>query len=279
LICSCCLILLNGAYELRGRSRNAEKFYFGKLRNKLRDRNREQAAEEGDGECSGTEEDYQESTCTNGFELDDVTMEEEEMETAVNDENLAEDLAFFIESQRDDVASDELRYEPHNEGVEFDNYEIIEEESGNGCCGKVRFVEVVEEDVENNENDSNLANNSLEPPKKKKKNPVVANKKKSNCIQPVKCQICNKILSNKYYLTEHINAVHEKKRPYSCYQCSKSFYRKHTLVNHISHRHTFTNDDLTNSNRPFKCDFQGCGKFFKTKSTLKLHQRVHSGKF
>jgi hypothetical protein len=84
LICSCCLTILNWAFELRVRSRNAEKFYFGKHRNKLRDRNRERAEEEGDEECPGAEEDYQESTLTIG--INDVTMEEEEMETAVNDE-------------------------------------------------------------------------------------------------------------------------------------------------------------------------------------------------
>jgi uncharacterized Zn-finger protein len=141
-----------------------------------------------------------------------------------------------------------------------------------------------EAEMETAMNDENLVNGSVEviegdvENKKKKKVPVLANKKQLKCHQPAKCQICNKVLSSKYELKRHAEAFHENKKKFSCDQCPKAFYRKSELTRHITYCHTFANDGPTNSNRPFKCDFEGCGKFFKTKRDLNRHQRVHSGK-
>jgi GAGA factor/Zinc finger, C2H2 type len=208
-----------------------------------------------------------------------VTMEEE-TETAGNDEKLVDNLTFFIESQQqdfkiEDIGSEKLRYESLNE-VEQENYKIIEEGTGNGDSSLLGFCEGIEEDVENMENDGNIANTFMEPPKKKKKVPVVANKKQLKSFQPAKCQICNKVLSNKYLLKRHIEAVHEKKMEFTCAECPKTFHRKHQLDSHITYCHTF-NYNTENSNRPFKCDFEGCGKFFKTKKDVKVHRSTHSG--
>jgi Zinc finger, C2H2 type/GAGA factor len=196
-----------------------------------------------------------------GIELDDVTMEKE-MEAAVNDENLAVDSTFFIESQRENLEI---------EDVGSGSDELL------GGAGLIRSLEGIE-DVENTENDGNFANTSLKPPKKKKKNAVAAINKKHKSYQPAKCQICSKVLSSNYSLKEHIENVHEKKKRFSCDLCPKSFYRKPSLISHITYNHIFPNDHATNSNRPFKCDFKGCGKFFKTRADLKVHERVHSGK-
>jgi uncharacterized Zn-finger protein len=91
--------------------------------------------------------------------------------------------------------------------------------------------------------------------------------------KPFQCLICSKTLSSKDNLRSHIETVHEKKTRFTCPHCPKAFYYKHTLQDHIS-SHTFTNDDTTNSYRPFECDVDNCGKFFKTKGQLKQHQRV-----
>jgi uncharacterized Zn-finger protein len=80
---------------------------------------------------------------------------------------------------------------------------------------------------------------------------------------------------SKQTLKHHIAAVHGKKTRFNCTHCPKAFYFKHDLRNHIA-SHMFTNDDTTNSNRPFECDKDNCGKFFKTKKELKGHQ-LHSG--
>jgi Zinc finger, C2H2 type/C2H2-type zinc finger len=115
---------------------------------------------------------------------------------------------------------------------------------------------------------------------KLKEVPVSTNAKKKRSRTKKQCPICNKTLTSKYALQYHIEMVHEKKTRFSCPHCPKAFYRKDDLQRHIAQCHTFTNDDTTNSNRPFECDIDNCGKFFKTKGDLKIHQqRVHSGEF
>jgi uncharacterized Zn-finger protein len=125
--------------------------------------------------------------------------------------NLVDDLTLFIKPQREDletedIGCDDLPYKSHNEDDQ-EHYEIIEEG--------------IEEGVENMENDGNIAN-----------------KMKTKSQQPAKCQICNKILSSRYHLKEHIENVHEKIKNFSCTQCPKTFYRKYHLASHIAYRHT-----------------------------------------
>jgi Zinc finger, C2H2 type len=116
----------------------------------------------------------------------------------------------------------------------------------------------------------------------KLKVPVSANKKKKISKakqQPLQCPICSKGFSRTGNHRHHIAAVHEKKTRFTCPYCPKAFYRKDGLQIHITQCHTFTNDDTTNSNRPFRCDIDNCGKFFKIKGELKKHQVVHSSEF
>jgi uncharacterized Zn-finger protein len=165
-------------------------------------------------------------------------MMQEELEVAVIDRNVVEDLNCSIES------SGENEPDPL--------YEI----------------------EENTENDASSVNI---PPKSTKKMKVSTTnaKKKPSCLRTVQCPICSKKVANKYSLKSHIEAVHEKKKPFTCTHCPKAFNQKQQLIDHIAHRHTFENDNTSNSNRPFKCTFDGCGKFFKTKTNLKLHQKTH----
>jgi Zinc finger, C2H2 type len=93
------------------------------------------------------------------------------------------------------------------------------------------------------------------------------------------CPICNKSFTNNRIVRQHIESIHEKKTRFICPHCPKACYFKHHLQSHITHWHTFTNDTTSNSNRPFECEVDDCGKFYKTKIDLKIHQqRVHSSK-
>jgi uncharacterized Zn-finger protein len=96
-------------------------------------------------------------------------------------------------------------------------------------------------------------------------------------MTPLHCPICFKLLANKSCLQKHINTVHEKKINFSCDLCPRFFYFKSHLMNHMT-THIFSNDDTSNSDRPFKCNFKNCGKFFKTRIGLRKHQKCHSGK-
>jgi uncharacterized Zn-finger protein len=107
------------------------------------------------------------------------------------------------------------------------------------------------------------AENSLQ-----KEVPVSVKNKKAS-TKPI-CPICNKAFSRKKNLRNHLESIHEKKTRFTCAHCSKAFFRKDLLQAHIVQRHIFTNDDTTNLNRPFRCNIDICGKFFKTKIVLKV---------
>jgi hypothetical protein len=87
-----------------------------------------------------------------------------------------------------------------------------------------------------------------------------------------KCHICTKTFNLKSNLRIHIEKVHEKKKKFTCSHCSKGFYFKYLFQSHLV-IHEFTSDSTTNSNRPFRCDVNGCGKFYKNKIGLHMHQR------
>jgi uncharacterized C2H2 Zn-finger protein len=102
----------------------------------------------------------------------------------------------------------------------------------------------------------------------KPKNPQRSNEK------IFKCQRCSKSFKTKSDLRKHVELVHEKKKNYTCGRCSKDFYSKPALIRHMA-THEFANDSTSNSNRPFQCDIDECGKFFKTKVELKSHKKTH----
>jgi hypothetical protein len=96
-------------------------------------------------------------------------------------------------------------------------------------------------------------------------------------MSPLHCPICFKLLSSKHVLQVHIDTVHEKKVKFACDLCPRQFYNKSHLMNHMA-THIFRNDDTFNSDRPFKCNFKNCGKFYKNQDGLRTHQKAHSGK-
>ncbi|KAJ1677352.1 hypothetical protein EV182_006354 [Spiromyces aspiralis] len=57
-----------------------------------------------------------------------------------------------------------------------------------------------------------------------------------------------------------------QRKRYLCPVCSKLFARPSTLDTHM-HSHT--------GEKPYECDYEGCGKRFSVMSNLRRHQRIH----
>ena len=77
----------------------------------------------------------------------------------------------------------------------------------------------------------------------------------------VVCNVCNKTLTTKFGLKNHIKAVHEKIRPFSCEFCDSKFSLKSNRTRHVANVHQVK--------KPFVC--RDCGKSFK----LKIHLTEH----
>lgn len=77
----------------------------------------------------------------------------------------------------------------------------------------------------------------------------------------VKCPVCNMSMKRKYYLMQHIAAVHDRKKPYKCHICKASFAHNGTLSKHIRAVHM--------REKRFKCN--ACGLRFSEKGNLNKH--------
>lgn len=122
-------------------------------------------------------------------------------------------------------------------------------------------------------------------------------KKKSQ--KKFECSVCFRIFHAKDQLQDHMKQAHQVKsikREISsngtirkdgpgvrhCSFCSETFRDKWKLNRHISKSHQSDmslKNTTTDSSRPFKCDHDGCQKFFKSKQALKSHQTTHSSKW
>ena len=78
-----------------------------------------------------------------------------------------------------------------------------------------------------------------------------------------KCDICNKLFSNKSSLTKHIKSVHEKIK-FKCEICDKEFSQEDNLQRHKKAVHS--------KNIEFKCVV--CERKFSRKDNLLAHKNV-----
>ena len=81
--------------------------------------------------------------------------------------------------------------------------------------------------------------------------------------QKLQCKLCDKHFASKRNLKNHINMVHEGKKPFRCKMCGNNFATSLVLKRHINTVH--------DKKKPFKCNF--CPKHFGRKDNLKTHKK------
>ena len=82
----------------------------------------------------------------------------------------------------------------------------------------------------------------------------------------LQCSDCGSTFSSQSNLKLHIEAIHEKKKPWLCSECGDSFSTQNNLKRHISTVHK--------GEKPFSCSL--CYRSFSGKRHLKKHiQEVH----
>jgi len=83
-----------------------------------------------------------------------------------------------------------------------------------------------------------------------------------------RCPICSQGKTSQEELDEHLTR-HNNREGYQCSKCGRKFTKLCHLKNH---------DDAVHLKlRPFKCDYNNCGKAFAARKTLQIHQLTHSG--
>ncbi|XP_016656480.1 zinc finger protein 525-like [Acyrthosiphon pisum] len=83
--------------------------------------------------------------------------------------------------------------------------------------------------------------------------------------KPIKCNICDRTFSSRFYLISH-TMTHAGEKPFICGICGQAFPQSRSLKRH-SRIHT--------GDKPFKCDI--CGHAFFQSSDLSIHTRTHTG--
>ena len=90
-------------------------------------------------------------------------------------------------------------------------------------------------------------------------------KTKHDESNPNKCKICLKVFPTNHHLDMH-RRVHTGEKTHVCSTCGKGFTTKGNLQTHQT-----THSD----ERKHKCDICTGGRFFKTKSQLSHHRKLH----
>ena len=83
----------------------------------------------------------------------------------------------------------------------------------------------------------------------------------------INCDQCFKSFPSKYHLSAHMKSHGD--RDHQCPECPKSFKTQKTFAKHFKRAHT--------EDRPFVCEYEGCGKRFPFRNNLSLHTRIHTG--
>ena len=102
--------------------------------------------------------------------------------------------------------------------------------------------------------------------KKRKEKRIIEKKKKKK--MPVRCDVCQKVLSNRNYLRKHIENVHEKKR-HKCDQCEKDFASQGALRDHKLTKHEGKKRKINKKQCPH------CNKSFNTGGDYNQHLLTH----
>ncbi|CAG2173165.1 unnamed protein product [Oppiella nova] len=107
------------------------------------------------------------------------------------------------------------------------------------------------------------------------------------------CHMCGYKTSKKFYLERHMS-IHTDAKPFQCDECDKFFKTRGILLTHKRQTHsplkrfscdlcdykTSNKNSLTthrsrhSTQKPFRCDVDDCGKYFKTSICLYQHKNV-----
>lgn len=85
-------------------------------------------------------------------------------------------------------------------------------------------------------------------------------------VKSIHCDECDQSFFTTSALLGHKMRTHDENQEVICPECGKRCSNKYTLKRHMI-RHT--------GERPYKCEFEGCGKSFFDSQVLKNHERIH----
>ncbi|XP_031625593.1 zinc finger protein 845-like [Contarinia nasturtii] len=109
---------------------------------------------------------------------------------------------------------------------------------------------------------------------KKTKKSVKAKKSDSNSNEPIYvCGVCSTKFFKKHRYDAHMRK-HQGLKQWKCDHCEKEFEKYSSLKSHITSKHVDSEVKPT-----FVCDFDGCGKSYSLKESLRVHiKQIHMGR-